>query len=116
MVNLISRSFGSALFLITAPTVFAADEEAGGAAKPVEERSQDDRGPPPPPPGGHHGPRLTEAQRTCMDGILGKPGTGERPSHEKMDAAMQTCGVPKPPRGPRPPRREDAPPAPRSEE
>lgn len=42
------------------------------------------------------GPQLTDTQRSCLEGILGKPGEGERPSHEEMDAAFNTCGIVKP--------------------
>lgn len=89
----------AATFLLAAPA-FAEDNAntANDGAQAQGER----RGPP--PGGRHHGPHLTDAQRTCLEGILGKPGEGERPSHEKMHAAMESCGVPKPPRGGRPPR------------
>ena len=87
------RAFAACLIL-TAPAAFAAEDgnqESGAPPSGQGER----RGP---PPGGHRGPpNLTDAQRTCLEGILGKPGEGERPSHEKMHAAMESCGVPKPP-------------------
>ncbi len=47
-------------------------------------------------PRGGRGPQLTDAQRTCLEGILGKPGEGERPSHEQMAAAFSSCGIEKP--------------------
>lgn len=43
---------------------------------------------------------LTEEQRTCLEGKLGKPGDGERPSREAMEAAFSACGVEKPERMP----------------
>jgi hypothetical protein len=48
------------------------------------------------PRGGGRGPHLTDTQRSCIEGILGKPGEGERPTHEQMDAAFSTCGIAKP--------------------
>lgn len=51
--------------------------------------------------GGRRGPKLSDAQKTCLDGKLGAPGSGERPSREAMDAAMSACGVEKP-KGPTP--------------
>jgi len=52
--------------------------------------------------GGKHGrpPGMTDAQDACIKKILGEPGSGERPSKEKMDAAMTSCGVEKPKGGP----------------
>lgn len=50
---------------------------------------------------GHRGPQLTDAQKTCLDGKLGAPGSLDRPSREAMDAAMSACGVEKP-KGPPP--------------
>lgn len=61
------------------------------------------------PPRHHRGPKLTDEQKSCLEKILGKRGEGARPSHEKMHAAMQSCGVKPPPRrgvGPPPPPRE----------
>ncbi|MEN0057201.1 MAG: hypothetical protein AAGB31_00065 [Bdellovibrio sp.] len=50
-----------------------------------------------PPPGGGRGPKLTDEQKSCLDGILGSPEErSERPSHEEMDAAMKSCGISKP--------------------
>ena len=49
---------------------------------------------------GRH-PEFTAEQRACLTKILGEPGKGERPSHEKMDAAMSSCGIQKP-KGPPP--------------
>lgn len=46
------------------------------------------------------GPQLTDTQRSCLEGILGKPGEGERPSHEQMAAAMSSCGIEKPSKRP----------------
>lgn len=42
------------------------------------------------------GPQLTETQKSCLEGLLGKPGESERPSHEQMDAAFSACGIAKP--------------------
>ena len=47
-------------------------------------------------PRGGRGPQLTDTQRSCIEGILGKPGEGERPTHEQMDAAFSSCGIVKP--------------------
>jgi hypothetical protein len=47
-----------------------------------------------------HRPQLTDVQRSCLEGLLGKPGEGERPSHEQMDAAFTSCEIPKPPKRP----------------
>lgn len=44
------------------------------------------------------GPQFTEAQRTCLEGILGKPGEGQRPTHEQMRAASEKCGIEAPPK------------------
>lgn len=38
-------------------------------------------------------PQLTDEQQTCLESILGKPGEGERPTHEAMKNAFATCGV-----------------------
>jgi hypothetical protein len=98
-------SIFATILLLPAPAGFAAADSAEDATS--GQAQEERRGP---PPGGRHGhgPRLTDAQRACLEGILGKPGEGERPSHEKMHAAMESCGVPKPPRGGRPPRSESA--------
>lgn len=45
---------------------------------------------------GRRGPQLTAEQRTCLEEIIGNPGQGDRPSREKMEAAMSTCGIEKP--------------------
>jgi hypothetical protein len=47
---------------------------------------------------GGHPPhmKLTDEQRTCLDGKLVQPGEGERPSKDAMEAAFKACGVPKP--------------------
>lgn len=37
--------------------------------------------------------KLTEEQRQCMESILGKPGEGERPSHEAHQAALKQCNI-----------------------
>ncbi|MNL42534.1 hypothetical protein D3C87_1649940 [compost metagenome] len=42
------------------------------------------------------GPQLTETQRSCLENLIGRPGEGERPSHEQMDAAFTACGIAKP--------------------
>ncbi len=47
-------------------------------------------------PGGGGGPQLTDAQKTCLDGKIGAPGSGNRPSREAMEAAFSACGVEKP--------------------
>ena len=58
--------------------------------------------------GHHRGPghlQLTDAQKTCLEEKIGKPGSGERPSREAMKAAFSACGVEKPkgpPTGERP--------------
>lgn len=44
----------------------------------------------------HH--NFTEEQRSCLEGKIGKPGEGERPSREKMEAAFNACGIQKPER------------------
>lgn len=46
------------------------------------------------------GPELTETQRTCLESQIGKPGEGERPSREKMEAALKLCKIDRPPRPP----------------
>nr|BDT29578.1 hypothetical protein BHI3_30440 [Bacteriovorax sp. HI3] len=51
-------------------------------------------------PGGG-GPQLTDAQKTCLEGKIGAPGSGNRPSREAMEAAFSACGVEKP-KGPPP--------------
>lgn len=48
-------------------------------------------------PGG--GPQLTDEQRSCLDGKIGAPGSGTRPSREQMEAAFSACGI-QPPGGP----------------
>jgi len=48
------------------------------------------------------GPRLTDEQKTCLDGVLGKrEERTQRPSREEMDAALTKCGIEKPERGSR---------------
>ncbi len=42
------------------------------------------------------GPKFTDEQKACLKNILGEPGSGERPTREKMDAAMTSCGIEKP--------------------
>lgn len=37
--------------------------------------------------------KMTDEQKSCMRNILGEPGQGERPSREKMETALQKCGV-----------------------
>ena len=54
------------------------------------------QGPPPPHGRDHRGPQLTDEQRACLEGKLGKPGEGERPSHEEMESAFSTCNIQKP--------------------
>lgn len=54
-------------------------------------------------PGGR--PHLTDAQKSCLEGKIGAPGSGTRPSREEMEAAFSACGVEKPkgpPSGERP--------------
>lgn len=46
---------------------------------------------------------LTEEQRTCLEGKIGTPGSGERPSREAMKQAFDDCGIEAPQR--HPPRR-----------
>jgi hypothetical protein len=51
--------------------------------------------------GRHHGPhgggpKFTDEQKACLKNILGEPGSGERPTREKMEAAMKSCGIEKP--------------------
>lgn len=55
-----------------------------------------EEGQPPRGPRGGRGPQLTDTQRSCIEGILGKPGEGERPTHEQMDAAFSSCGISRP--------------------
>lgn len=50
---------------------------------------------------GRHGPQLTDAQKTCLEGKLGARDSGNRPSREAMQAAFSACGVEKP-KGPPP--------------
>ena len=50
-------------------------------------------------PGG--GPQLTDAQKSCLEGKIGAPGSRNRPSREAMEAAFSACGVEKP-KGPPP--------------
>ena len=52
-------------------------------------------------PGGHGGPQLTDTQKSCLEGKIGTPGSGNRPSREAMEAAFSACGVEKP-KGPPP--------------
>lgn len=90
--------------LAAAPgTAEAVEETQAPSASLDEER--------PRPPRHHRGPRLTDEQRACLENTIGKPGEGERPSREKMHAAMKSCGVKVPPRrgggGPPPPREEE---------
>ena len=40
--------------------------------------------------------QLTDDQKTCLEGQIGKPGQGSRPSREQMEAAFETCGIEKP--------------------
>lgn len=40
-----------------------------------------------------HGPQLTDEQRTCLEGKIGKPAQGQPPSPEQMQAAFNACGV-----------------------
>lgn len=56
-------------------------------------------GAPPPPP--------SDEQKACLDKQLGKPGSGELPSREKMEAAFKSCDIPPPPAEP-PPKVYDA--------
>jgi hypothetical protein len=53
-------------------------------------------------PRNHPRMQLTAEQKTCLEGKLGKPGQGERPSKEVMDAAFKSCGVAKPAHPPMP--------------
>lgn len=43
-----------------------------------------------PPPGFEN---LTETQKNCLKSNLGEPGSGERPSREKMDATLAKCNI-----------------------
>ncbi|MBK9040134.1 MAG: hypothetical protein IPL83_13385 [Bdellovibrionales bacterium] len=36
---------------------------------------------------------LTSEQRSCLEGEIGKPGEGSRPSREQMEAAFNACEV-----------------------
>lgn len=45
-------------------------------------------------------PNLTEAQKTCLENKLGKPGEGDRPSREVADAAFSACGIERPQHSP----------------
>jgi hypothetical protein len=98
-------SLFAGLIILAAPAAFA---ESGGSGRAAEGQEEGEFRGPPPGRHPHRRPDLTDAQRTCLEGILGKPGQGERPSHEKMSAAMKSCGVAKPPRGGRPPRGESS--------
>ncbi len=46
------------------------------------------------------GPQLTDQQRTCIEGKIGKSESGSRPSPDKMKAAFESCGIQEPQRGP----------------
>lgn len=53
--------------------------------------------------GRHHGPhgegpKFTEEQKSCLKNFVGEPGRGERPTREKMEAALKSCGIEKPAR------------------
>lgn len=65
--------------------------------------------------GGGHPPHmnLTDTQKSCLEGILGKPGEGTRPTREAMEAAFTNCNIEKPerPQG----NGQDAPPPPPSD-
>ena len=41
-------------------------------------------------------PQLTDEQKSCLEGILGVRGQGERPSREQKKAAAEQCGLEKP--------------------
>lgn len=62
----------------------------------AQEEGQQER----PHHGRGHGPKLqlTDEQKSCLENLIGKPGEGERPSREKMEAAFNSCGVQKPSR------------------
>jgi hypothetical protein len=45
---------------------------------------------------GRPGPNLTDEQRTCLEGKIGEPGNGSRPSREKMNTAFSACGIARP--------------------
>jgi hypothetical protein len=40
-------------------------------------------------------PGVSDEQDKCMRKILGEPGVSERPTREKVEAAMKTCGIQK---------------------
>lgn len=44
---------------------------------------------------GHH-PEFSVEQKSCLAKILGEPGSGERPSREKMEAALSSCNIERP--------------------
>lgn len=46
-----------------------------------------------PPPRERHHPELNAEQKNCLSKALGAPVPGERPSREKMQAALKSCGV-----------------------
>jgi hypothetical protein len=39
------------------------------------------------------GPQMTDAQRTCLEDKIGKPGPGARPSPDQMKTAFESCGI-----------------------
>jgi hypothetical protein len=46
------------------------------------------------------GPQITDAQRSCLEGKIGKPGFGTRPSPDQMKTAFESCGIEAPQGGP----------------
>lgn len=54
---------------------------------------------------------LTTEQQSCLESILGKKGSGPRPTREAMDKALESCGIDKssfaPPPHKRPHHHED---------
>lgn len=46
-----------------------------------------------------HHPEISAEQKDCLTKLLGEPGSGERPTKDKMEAAFKSCGL-KAPQGP----------------
>lgn len=66
---------------------------ACGIEKPARPEGDGERG------GRGPGPQLSEAQKQCLDAEVGAKDSGsQRPSREKMEAAMKKCGVEAPKR------------------
>lgn len=44
----------------------------------------------------HHRPELTDEQKTCLEGKIGAPGQGSKPSRDEFETAFSECGIQKP--------------------